>query len=81
MWHVHADLHESRIIAGLEYLATTVVFVEPQVQLTSDFKAVNIRCGRVRIRTKKRNGRVREQVQHRNFCCSKASKSCWRRGT
>ncbi|KAG0575986.1 hypothetical protein KC19_5G046100 [Ceratodon purpureus] len=63
MWLVHADLHESRVIASIEYLSTTVIYVEPQLRLLSESKILNIRRGRLRARTKKRNGRVREQVE------------------
>jgi len=65
MWLVHADLHESRVVASIEYLSTTVIYVEPQLQLPSESKILNLRLGRIRVRTKKRNGRVREQVETR----------------
>lgn len=67
MWLVHADLHESRVIASIEYLSTTVIYVEPQLQLPSESKVLNLRRGRIRVRTKKRNGRVREQVEARTI--------------
>ncbi|XP_024375976.1 elongator complex protein 5 [Physcomitrium patens] len=63
LWLVHADLHESRVVASIEYLSTTVIHVEPQLQLPSEAKILNLRRGRIRVRTKKRNGRVREQVE------------------
>lgn len=70
MWLVHADLHESRVIASIEYLSTTVIYVEPQLQLPSESKILNLRRGRIRVRTKKRNGRVREQVRGQNHFIS-----------
>lgn len=63
LWLVHADLHETRVVASIEYLSTAVIYVEPQVRLPSETKVLNLRRGRIRVRTKKRNGRVREQVE------------------
>lgn len=67
MWLVHAELHEERVVTGLEYLTTTVIHLEPQMHLPSLSKVVNLRRGRIRIRTKKRTGRVSEKVCPSDF--------------
>ncbi|CAM6026088.1 unnamed protein product [Sphagnum balticum] len=68
MWVVHGDLHEARVVASLEYVATTVIHIKPQIHLPGQMletqhKRETRRHGRIYVRQKKRNGRVREQVE------------------
>jgi elongator complex protein 5 len=68
MWVVHGDLHEARVVASLEYVATTVIHIKPQIHLPGQMletqhKRETRRYGRIYVRQKKRNGRVREQVE------------------
>ncbi|KAL3680020.1 hypothetical protein R1sor_022976 [Riccia sorocarpa] len=60
----HADLHEPRVISSLEYFSTTVISVMPLPEVSSeseDFDSFG--GGSLRIRQKRRNGRVRQQIE------------------
>ncbi|XP_024526123.1 elongator complex protein 5 [Selaginella moellendorffii] len=57
LWFTDGGLHQARVVDALEYNATATAFVEPQLDFL-DARGV----GRLRIRHKRRNGRVSEKV-------------------
>eukprot|EP00249_Psilotum_nudum_P006801 c20069_g1_i3 orf=89-1060(+) len=61
---LHADLHATKIVHALEYLSSIVTFVEPCPQSRSihSFQDENQGRGIIRVRQKRWNGRVREQI-------------------
>lgn len=75
MWLVHSDLHEPRIVTALEYLSSMVAVLEPIAPLSAaslklkgdpDKLAAlegNLKKGKLRLRVKRRNGRVREHIE------------------
>ncbi|BFI40455.1 elongator complex protein 5 [Marchantia polymorpha subsp. ruderalis] len=61
---VHADLHEVRDLSTFEYFASTVIYLTPVSEVHIEGSENNCQDGgSVRIRQKRRNGRVREQVE------------------
>ncbi|KAH9308830.1 hypothetical protein KI387_036741, partial [Taxus chinensis] len=75
LWLIHSDLHNLRTLAALEYMSTMVAFIEPIVPLSTDSSKLkshpenlaaleeNMKRGRFRLRVKRRNGRVQEQIE------------------
>jgi len=75
MWLVHSDLHEPRIVTALEYLSSMVAVLEPiapvsaaSLKLKGDPDKLaalegNLKKGKLRLRVKRRNGRVREHIE------------------
>ncbi|XP_024518756.1 elongator complex protein 5 isoform X1 [Selaginella moellendorffii] len=57
LWFTDGGLHQARVLDALEYNATATAFVEPQLDFLDTRGA-----GRLRIRHKRRNGRVSEKV-------------------
>ncbi|KAJ7534798.1 hypothetical protein O6H91_12G003800 [Diphasiastrum complanatum] len=72
LWLMHSDLHERSIVASLEYIATMVISIEPVVGIPLDTLHNNVEIGSLsnlfvgsfRLRQKRRNGRVKEQVEN-----------------
>ncbi|XVF31599.1 hypothetical protein REPUB_Repub17cG0005000 [Reevesia pubescens] len=74
-WLLHSDLHEARVTSVLEYLSSMVASLEPLHQPANgqrgdleNFSLIehNSKKGKLRVRFKRRNGRVRamsEEVQ------------------
>lgn len=62
-WLIHADLHEPQITKSFEYVSSVTVAVEPY----TDAEGERVEGGLVRVRQKRRNGRVREQAERFYF--------------
>ncbi|CAM6106589.1 unnamed protein product [Calypogeia fissa] len=58
-WLMHADLHDARTSKGFEYISSTTIAVQPYVDIDGE----RAEGGLVTIRQKRRNGRVRENVE------------------
>ncbi|KAL2612434.1 hypothetical protein R1flu_024126 [Riccia fluitans] len=59
----HADLHDPRVVSALEYFSTTVISVVSLPEVSSESEDfTSLGGGSLRIRQKRRNGRVREQI-------------------
>ncbi|PKU66125.1 Elongator complex protein 5 [Dendrobium catenatum] len=71
LWLLHADLHEPRSTAVLEYMSSIVASVEPMVEITDGQKGSDnlfwlgrgLQKGRFHVRFKRRNGRVKLFLQ------------------
>lgn len=72
LWLMHSDLHDSRTLSALEYISSTIISIEQygrpvygnnafEVASNAHYNVSNREA--VRIRQKRRNGRVREQVE------------------
>lgn len=72
---VHSDLHEPRIVTALKYLSSMIAILEPIAPLsTASLKLKgnpdklaalegNLKKGKLCLRVKRRNGRVREHIE------------------
>ncbi|XP_057818171.1 elongator complex protein 5 isoform X2 [Cryptomeria japonica] len=72
---IHSDVHNLRTSMALEYMSTMVAFIEPIAPLPRDSPELkshpynlaaleeNLKRGRFRLRMKRRNGRVQEQIE------------------
>ncbi|KMT18562.1 hypothetical protein BVRB_2g026960 [Beta vulgaris subsp. vulgaris] len=63
-WLLHSDIHDLSVIAALEYMCSIVASVEGITQLKSGQQGLflleqNLRKAKLRVRLKRRNGRVR----------------------
>lgn len=75
VWLVHSDLHEPRIVTALQYMSSMVAVLEPIVPLSATSLKLksdpdklaalegNLKKGKLRLRMKRRNGRVREHIE------------------
>lgn len=68
LWSIHSDLHEPRTVAALDYLCSMTVYLQPTVHLPTDVYRNNknlsrfeqdFNRGRLHLRLKRRNGRVK----------------------
>ncbi|XP_021763573.1 elongator complex protein 5-like [Chenopodium quinoa] len=61
-WLLHSDIHHASTIAALEYTSSIVASVEGSTQLKNGQQGLleqNLRRAKLRVRLKRRNGRVR----------------------
>ncbi|XP_052184278.1 elongator complex protein 5 [Diospyros lotus] len=67
-WLLHSDLHESRVTAILEYISSMLANAEPMTKPTQGLRGnsenlslleQNFKKGKLHVRLKRRNGRVR----------------------
>lgn len=71
IWLLHSDLHHTRTVRSLEYISSIVVSIEQLErsvawkfdESTHDASNTLSNGGVIRLRQKRRNGRVREQVE------------------
>ncbi|XP_078428516.1 elongator complex protein [Wolffia australiana] len=61
LWLIRSDLHEPRICAAFDYLSTMVAILEPSVEnpAPDSNSELNLLRGRIHLRMKRRNGRVK----------------------
>lgn len=81
-WLLHSDLHEARVTAVLEYLSSMVVGLEPLHEPANgprgDLENLslvehNSKKGKLHVRFKRRNGRVRVMVSSLICVCLETS--------
>lgn len=64
-WLLHSDIHDASTNAAIEYMSSIVASVEGATQLKSGQGGLleqNLRKAKLRVRLKRRNGRVRVMV-------------------
>lgn len=75
-WLLHSDLHEDRVTAVFEYMSSIVASLQPYNQYTNGQKGnwkslssleQNSMRGKINVRFKRRNGRVRVVVNYLSF--------------
>lgn len=78
-WFYHADLCEERVTAVLDYMSTMAASIEPLIQFTNRQRSnsenlslldQNFTRGKLHLRCKRRNGRVRVMVISPSLCLS-----------
>ena len=76
VWLLHSDLHEDRVTAALEYISSMVASVEPLNQYGNGQRGTlhlleqSSAKGKLHVRSKRRNGRVRVAVISLSLCLS-----------
>ena len=75
-WLFHSDLHEDRVTSVFEYMSSIVASLNPYNQYTNGHKGnwtshslleQNSTRGKIFVRFKRRNGRVRVAVNYLSF--------------